>query len=82
MANATKPDSLVVEFLRDVHDNPESGIAERYKRLGLSVRQGQKLKARLSQKGMIEEHEERTSTGRIRRIRLTEKGDEVVSKNS
>ena len=68
-----------VRFLRDVKDYPESGVAVRYKRLGISVRQGQKLKARLAQDGKIEEHEERTPTGRIRVIRLTEQGKGLVS---
>ena len=42
-------------------------------------RQGQKLKARLAQDGMIEEYEERVPTGRIRVIRLSEKGERSVS---
>ncbi len=71
--------SLSLRFLHDVKDNPESGVAVRYKRLGISVRQGQKLKARLAQDGMIEEHEERTTTGRLRVIRLTEKGKGLIA---
>jgi len=70
---------LYARFLRDVKDNPDSGVAERYKRLGISVRQGQKLKARLVQDSMIEEYEERTPTGRIRVIRLSEKGEGSIS---
>jgi len=70
---------LYARFLRDVKDNPDSGVAERYKRLGISVRQGQKLKARLAQDGMIEEYEKRVPTGRIRVIRLSEKGERSVS---
>ena len=38
-------------FLNDVVAHPECGIAERYKRLGISVRQGQKLKFRLLEAG-------------------------------
>ncbi len=57
-------------FLRDVADLPESGIAARYQRLGISVRQGQRLKAMLVKKGLIEEFEERTPTGRRRVVRL------------
>jgi len=70
---------LYVRFLQDVKENPGSGVAERYKRLGISVRQGQKLKARLAQDGMIEEYEERVPTGRIRVIRLSEKGEGSIS---
>jgi len=65
-------------FLEDVFSNPESGVALRYKRLGISVRQGQKAKAMLIEKGLIQEHEEHTNTGRINRIRLTEKGEAII----
>ena len=40
----TAAETLELAFLRDVHDYPDSGIAQRYKRLGISVRQGQKIK--------------------------------------
>jgi hypothetical protein len=72
-------DNLALAFLRDVEAYPESGIAERYKRLGISVRQGQKLKFRLLEAQMIEDHEELTPTGRIRKIRLMEKGQHFVA---
>jgi hypothetical protein len=72
-------DDLVLAFLNDVAAHPESGIAERYKRLGISVRQGQKLKFRLLEAGMIEDHEELTHTGRIRKMRLTTKGQHFVA---
>jgi predicted transcriptional regulator len=72
--------SLEARFIADVKANPESGIAERYRRLGISVRQGQKIKAELVQKGFIQEEEEHTKTGRIRKIRLTEKGKTALSK--
>ncbi|GAI68660.1 unnamed protein product, partial [marine sediment metagenome] len=38
-------DNSVLNFLKDIQQYPKSGIAERYKRLEISVRQGQKLKA-------------------------------------
>jgi len=69
-----------IEFLRDVQEYPESGIAARYKQLGLSVRQGQKLKARLLEKGLIVEDKESTKTGRLNIIHLTEKGRLVLTK--
>jgi hypothetical protein len=81
-AKGTRPGALAVDFLKDVQENPESGIAGRYKRLGLSVRQGQRLKAELAQKGLIEEFEERVPTGRIRRIRLTEQGEASISRTA
>ena len=58
---------------------PDSGIAARYKRLGISVRQGQKIKAYLASAGLIEEEETRTATGKTLIIRLTEKGQSVLS---
>lgn len=67
-------DPRIPTFLADVRDYPDSGIAARYKRLGISVRQGQKLKAGLLDRQFIEDCEIRTNTGRIRVVRLTEKG--------
>ena len=61
-------------FLRDVQENPDSGVAARYRRLGLSVRQGQKVKAKLLEKKLIEEKLETTGVGRLTVIRLTEEG--------
>ena len=63
-----------IGFLTDVASYPESGVAARYKRLGISVRQGQRLKAYLVAGELIEEEETRTSSGKLVRIRLTEKG--------
>jgi len=59
-------------FLEDVKNKPESGIAARYRRLGVSVRQGNKLKGRLMEKGVIEEDMITTETGRRKVIRLSE----------
>ena len=75
----TKPAEVAeTAFLRDVLENPESGIAARYKRIDLSVRQGQKLKTELLEKELIEESQETTKTGRLRVIRLTEKGKSAI----
>jgi len=71
--------NLELAFLRDVQDYPGSGIAARYKRLGLSVRQGQKLKGQALEKQLTEEGIESTGIGRINRIRLTEKGNALLS---
>lgn len=72
----TTEDSLETRFIKDVQEYPDSGIAARYKRLGISVRQGQKIKAYLAASSLIEEQETRTATGKLVRIRLTEKGRE------
>jgi len=63
-----------IAFLKDVQEYPNSGIAARYKRLNLSVRQGQKLKAILIEQGLIEEHLDTTNKGRLSIIHLTQKG--------
>ena len=68
------PPSLDVYMLHDIEEYPESGIAGRYKRLGISVRQGEKLRARLAKEGLITDTKEQIATGSIRIIRLTEKG--------
>jgi hypothetical protein len=72
---AVKTPDTEIAFLKDVQEYPASGIAARYKRLDLSVRQGQKLKKNLLEKTLIEEKQETTKTGRLTVIRLTEKGN-------
>jgi hypothetical protein len=67
-------------FIKDVQEYPDSGVAARYKRLGLSVRQGQKLIAKLLEQGLIEQYEETTKTGRLKVIHLTEKGKSLLLK--
>jgi len=69
-----------ISFLKDVHEYPESGIAARYKRLGLSVRQGQKLKAKLLEQDLIKEEQEITKIGRLTVISLTQKANALLSK--
>ncbi|MCA9445354.1 MAG: hypothetical protein KC964_31485, partial [Candidatus Omnitrophica bacterium] len=71
-------DDLSQKFLKDIADNPESGVANRYKRLGISVRQGQKLKARLVEEGLIEDKLETSEKGTKRVVRLTEQGDQAL----
>jgi len=63
-----------IAFFRDVQNYPDSGIAARYMRLGVSVRQGQKLKAKLLGKALIEENQKTIRTGRLIAISITEKG--------
>jgi hypothetical protein len=70
-----------IGFLKDVHDHPDSGIAARYKRLSLSVRQGQKIKTTLIERGLIEEHQESTNRGRLTIVHLTEKADAMLDQN-
>ena len=72
------PPSIEERFLLDIGQHPDSGVAERYKRLGLSVRQGQKLKAYMLAKELVTETQDHTKTGRLNRIRLTEKGERFL----
>jgi len=74
-------ENLKMAFLKDVQNYPESGIAERYKRLGISVRQGQKIKNRTLKDELIKEHTETIRSGRIKIIRLTEKGWSFLSRS-
>jgi hypothetical protein len=69
-----------IAFLKDVQEYPESGVAARYKRLGVSVRQGQKLKTKLLEQGLIKEEQEITKIGRLMVISLTQKGNAFLSK--
>jgi hypothetical protein len=69
-----------IVFLQDVADHPDSGVAARYQRLGLSGRQGQKLKTTLLEQGLIEEQLQSTHTGRLMTIRLTEQGEQTLSR--
>ncbi len=71
----------VLAFLWDIKQFPGSGIAQRYKRLGISVRQGQKIKDRILRDELIMEHIEAIRTGRIKIIKLTEKGLSFLSKS-
>jgi predicted transcriptional regulator len=71
-------DNVANAFLEDIKHDPDSGVAARYKRLGLSVRQGQNLKSQLADQGLIEEHLEITDTGRRMTVRLTAKGGRLL----
>jgi len=68
-------------FLKDVQRYPDNGVAERYKRLGLSVRQGQKIKNQLVDDGLIMEQVQTTRIGKLRVIRLTEQAELELSEH-
>jgi hypothetical protein len=72
-------DDSVLAFLKDIQQHPDSGIAERYKRLEISVRQGQKLKIKTLEKGLVEESTRTIKTGRLKVIQLTQKGRAALS---
>jgi hypothetical protein len=68
-----------IAFLEDVAGNPDGGVAARYRRLGLSGRQGQKLKTKLLEQNLVEEELGTTQAGRLMNIRLTEQGKQLLS---
>jgi len=59
-------------FLRDVRDYPDSGVAERYKRLGWGGNKGNRVQRNLVAKGSVEMEDVESPTGRRRVVRLTE----------
>jgi hypothetical protein len=78
-AAGNSSDDMQTAFLQDVVDHPDSGVAARYQRIGLSGRQGQKLKMKLLKRGLIEEQLQNTHTGRLMMIQLTGKGEQMLS---
>jgi hypothetical protein len=71
-------ESRLLSLLQDIASNPQSGVADRYKRLGISVRQGQKLKQEAIGLEFIEQSTQNTAAGRIIALKLTEKGMKTV----
>ena len=69
-------------FIQDVDRYPDSGVAERYKRLGLSVRQGQKLRDSLIGKELIRAEIQTIRYGKLPVIRLTAEGKLFLSEES
>jgi DNA helicase HerA-like ATPase len=61
-------------FLQDIKDFPDAKIVERYERLGFGAREGTEIKEFLLSKGLIEQKDLFTSTGRIKQLSLTELG--------
>jgi hypothetical protein len=72
------PKTLMSQFLSDIQKYPESNITERYKRMGLSARQGHKFKAKALKLSLIEENLVTTRTGWQTLTQLTQKGKEVL----
>ena len=78
-SESNNKDETLFAFLKDIQQYPDSGIARRYKRLDISVRQGQNIKARALNQGLVEEQIQTTKTGRIKVISLTEKAETLLS---
>ena len=79
VSESKNKDVLLLAFLKDIRQYPDSGIAERYKRLDISVRQGQKLKAMVLNQGLMEEQIQTTKTGRIKVLSLTKKAETLLN---
>ncbi len=77
-ANIPELEPAAVAFLQDIKDNPQSGIAARYKRLSISVRQGQKIKEKLLEKALIQQAKQKTETGRINMLKITQKAVDIL----
>ena len=58
--------------------HPLSGVVERYRRLGINAHQGGKLRASLARRGLIQERDVATRTGRVKLLSLTERGRQVA----
>ena len=78
IASRADANNLIIKFLADIRENPDSGIVARYKRLELSVRQGQKLRAKALELCLVEQRTQATSTGRQTLIQLTQKGIAIL----
>lgn len=59
------------EFLQDVMDYQDDGVRVRYKRLGLSVDKGNRLKNQLVGNGILEEQEVKSGRSRKLLLRIT-----------
>ena len=66
------------EFLEDVIVHRTSGISERYRRLGLSVDAGNKMKDALLSCNFLLSSDVSTGTGRIKYLELSEKGKDLL----
>ncbi len=73
-----KPNQQEQTLLADITKNKVSGLVERYRRLGLNVYQGNKLRDSMSHKGLIEIKQIPIKTGRLTVLEITEKGKEAL----
>lgn len=65
-------------LLIDILEHPISGIAERFKRLYLSIYKGNRTRDILIFQGIIEMHDIPTFKGRIKYLDITEKGEKIL----
>lgn len=60
-----------IRFLKDINEHSFSGVVERYKRLGISRRNGNKIKERLLELQLIKQVTISTRSGKISLLELT-----------
>ena len=65
-------------LMKDILERPGSGVSERYARLGFSAYRGNLAKSRLLKKGLVQEREVRTRSGRVKVLELTQEGRKVL----
>ena len=66
-------------LLKDIIEHPFIGIAERYKRLGITAEQGNKAKEDLFKKGVVDAEKVNTGKSQILLLRLTKVGEEIAN---
>lgn len=71
---------MEILMLKDVLKNGFSSTTERYHRLGLNAYQGNKIKAALDEKGLIEIKDVPVRTGRIKMFGLTDKAKDMLNR--
>lgn len=72
-----KPSEAEIQLLMDVVACPTSGVVERYRRLGLSIRKGNSIKENLIHKHLAEEKSMPIGKGAIKYLQITQQGWKV-----
>jgi hypothetical protein len=68
----------VVEFLQDIARHRDDGVDARYKRLGISVEKGSRIKNELMASGLVEGHEMKVGRTRKLLLRITVEGRKLL----
>ena len=66
-------------LFKGIIEHPFVGIAERYKRLGMTAEQGNKAKEDLFKKGVVEPEKVNTGKSQILLLKLTKVGEEIAN---
>ena len=74
------PSESELRLLKDIADHPLSGVVERYKRLGVSRRKGNKWKEACMAKGWIEPVTIPTGSGRVVLLELSQGARQCLAK--